>query len=186
MKNKSFLRWVLLPGLLLVVHPSLPLAQDSGDVIVKRGTIHDDLYVAGGNVKILADVDGDVAAAGGRVTVDRLVKGDVIVAGGFVDVSGQVLDDVRAAGGYVILDGQIGGDAISAGGKVTVGPATEIGGRAWLAGGDVDMAGRVGRDFKAAAGSITISGQVQGDVELVAREIEVLPTARIAGNLTYR
>lgn len=36
------------------------------------------------------------------------------------------------------------------------------------------------------AGTVSISGEVDGDVELAARQITILPTTRIQGNLTYR
>lgn len=185
MRKPWSLRWALLLGLLMALSPSL-LAQEVGKTVVKQGVIAGDLYVAGGRVALLADVDGDVIAAGGHVSIDQLVKGDVIVAGGLVDVRGQVLDDVRAAGGSVTIDGWIGGDTIAAGGSVSLAPETRVSGRAWLAGGNVEVAGSIGKELKAAAGTISLSGQVQGDVDLVAREVEILPTARISGNLTYR
>jgi hypothetical protein len=60
-----------------------------------------------------------------------------------------------------------------------------VGGAAWLAGRRVDVAGRVGRDLRAAAVRVRISGVIEGDVVLAARDIELLPGARIAGTLTY-
>lgn len=178
-------RRVLLLALLAALHPASVPAQEAGETVVKRGVIADDLYLAGGDVDVLGEVSGDVVAAGGRVVVGRLVRGDVIVLGGSVDVTGRVLDDVRAAGGAVTIDGEVAGDAIAAGARVRLTPETKVRGRAWLAGGEVDVSGSVGRWLKAAAGRVRISGEVRGDVELAAREIEILPSARIEGDLTY-
>ena len=47
------------------------------------------------------------------------------------------------------------------------------------------MAGTVAKKLYAAGAVVVIGGEVQGDVELVAQEIEVLPSARIKGHLVY-
>ncbi|MFQ5520081.1 MAG: hypothetical protein ACE5FK_01675 [Candidatus Methylomirabilia bacterium] len=186
MRRVRFLPGVLLLGLVMALDPSLASAQEAGKTIVKRGVIPEDLYVAGGRLNILAEVQGDVVAVGGQITIGRLVKGDVIVAGGDVTVTGQVLDDVRAAGGAVAINGEIGGDVISAGGSVSIPTETKVGGRAWLAGRTVEVRGRIGKELKAAARRISLSGEVEGDANLAASEIEILSTARIKGDLTYR
>ena len=161
-------------------------AQQVGQIVVKRGTITEDLYLGGGTVDVRADVTGDVVAAGGRVIIEQRVSGDVIAAGGMVDVSAEVLDDVRAVGGTVTLRGPIKGDAIAAGGTVDLRGDATVGGRVWLSGGEVAVAGRVGTHLKAAAERIVISGTVEGNVDLTAERIEILPTARVTGTLTYR
>jgi cytoskeletal protein CcmA (bactofilin family) len=165
---------------------STSAAQQVGRTVVKRGTIAEDVYLGGGTVDLRADVTGDVVAAGGRVIIEQRVSGDVMAAGGMVDISADVLDDVRAAGGTVALRGAVTGDAVAAGGTVELGGGATVGGRAWLGGGEVAVAGRVGRRLKARAERIVISGTVEGSVDLSAEEIEILPTARIAGTLTYR
>jgi hypothetical protein len=161
-------------------------AQQVGDTIVKRGTILEDIYLAGGTVDVKADVQGDVVAAGGSVLIGQRVTGDILAAGGSVDVGGDVLDDVRVAGGSVTLHGHVGGDAVAAGGTVVLSPGASVDGRAWFGGGDVRVAGRVGTHLKAAARRITISGTVDGNVNVTAQEVEVLPSARITGSFTYQ
>lgn len=146
----------------------------------------DDVYVAGGDVVLPGEVAGDAVAAGRRVSVGPLVRGDAILAGGSVVIGGQVLDDVRAAGGEVLVNGPVGDDLIAAGGRVRLAPGARVGGRAWLAGGEVEVAGDAGRELRAAAGRVRLGGRVQGNVELAAEEVEILSTARIAGNLIYR
>ncbi|HEX9705873.1 MAG TPA: polymer-forming cytoskeletal protein [Gemmatimonadales bacterium] len=160
--------------------------QQVGQTVTKRGTITQDLYLAGGTVEVRADVQGDVIAAGGRILIEQRVTGDVLVAGGDVTITAEVLDDVRAAGGSVLLGGRISGDAIATGGTVRLQPDATVGGRAWFGGGDVDVEGRIATHLKAGAERITISGVIDGDVEITAEEIDVLPSARITGTLTYR
>jgi cytoskeletal protein CcmA (bactofilin family) len=178
------IRYPVLAGLLLA--GSTLAAQQAGETVTKQGTITEDLYLAGGTVDVRADVQGDVVAAGGKIIIERRVTGDILAVGGDVMVTAEVLDDVRAVGGSVGLGGSIDGDAIALGGAVRLRPDATVGGRAWLAGGEVDVAGRISTHLKAGAGKITISGAIDGDVDLMADEIDILPTAQIAGTLTYR
>jgi hypothetical protein len=170
---------------LLLVPPSAP-AQEAGRTVLARTPVAGDFYAAGGSVDILTDVGGDVVVAGGRVSVGRLVKGDVAAIGGEVTLMGNVQDDVRAAGGLVTVNGRVGGDALIAGGSVNLPAGTAVAGRALLAGGDVDVGGTVGESLRVAAATVRIGGEIRGDVDLVAGRIEILPTARIGGRLTYR
>lgn len=175
--------------LVLVLGVALPLpapAQEAGGAIVKRGAFAGNLYLAGQRVDVLADVDGDVVVAGGRVAVGERVRGDVLAAGGLVAVSGEAEDDVRIAGGSVELAAEVAGDAIAAGGSVTVAPETRILGRAWFAGGEVDVRGHLERSLHAAGGTVRVGAEVEGNVDVAGGTVELLPSARIAGNLTYR
>ncbi|MFQ5937096.1 MAG: polymer-forming cytoskeletal protein [Acidiferrobacterales bacterium] len=161
-------------------------AQNAENSITKTGHTTDDVYAAGRRVTVSADVAGDVIAAGGRVLIERRVSGDVMAAGGVVEIRATVSDDVRAAGGVVSVSGHISGDAIVAGGVVSLEPGTSVDGRAWLTGGQVEVAGRIATELKAACGSIVVAGRVDGDVELLSDALEILPSARVTGNLVYR
>lgn len=184
-KGKQWLPYLLLFGVLGFLPGYLLMAQDAGERVIKQGVITEDLYVAGGEIQVDAVVEGDVTAAGGDVVVERVVKGDVIAAGGTVTISAEVWDDIRAAGGDVTVSGSVGDDAILAGGSVRLLSGSSVGGRAWLAGGDLEVAGGITKELKAAGGRITISGEIDGDVELRAESISILPSARISGNFKY-
>jgi len=181
-----FIAWkILLLALLLFFPASALLAQDIGESVTRHGTVHEDIYLAGGNVNVAATADADVVAAGGNVTVGDDIKGDALLAGGSVTLHGKVHDDVRAAGGTVTIDADVGDDALVAGGNVTLAPTSRIGGRAWLAGGNLDIAGRIGKELKATGGRIAIGGEVMGDATLAGEDIEIRPGAVIHGNLRY-
>ena len=164
----------------------LAAAQDVGETVVKRGLIKEDVYAAGENVTIDGEVLGDVVVAGGEVNINGKVSADVIAAGGQVQISADIGDDVRVAGGQLTVNASIGDDLIAAGGEVTVGPDTTVKGRTWLAGGDIEVAGRLGRELKVAGASISISARVDGDVELMGDSIRVEAAADIRGDLVYR
>jgi cytoskeletal protein CcmA (bactofilin family) len=157
-----------------------------GQTVVKSGpTVASDLYAFGGGVDIQADVEGDLVAAGGRVVTTGRVRGNLIVAAGSVVAGGHVLRNVRAAGGAVTITGHVARNLNVGGGTVVLTPEAVIDGRARLVGGEVRVAGTVAKKLYAAGAVIVLAGEFQGDVELVAQEIEVLPTARIKGRLTY-
>ncbi len=177
---------LLLAAWLVLASPLSLAAQDAGGTILRRGEVADDLYLAGGRIDVAATVQGDVVAAGGRLSLGDLVRGDVLAAGGDVTVRGRVLDDVRVAGGLVAVRAAVGGDVTAVGGTVSLTPEARIAGRAWLAGGEVDVQGRVARSVRAAGRTIRIGGEIDGDVTLTAAEIEILPTARVRGALLYR
>ncbi len=179
-------RWFLLPALALVAcGPSVAETRFSDSVVVAE-SLTDDLYAAGGEVRIEGSVAGAAVLAAGSAEISGDVDGDVILAGGRINLDGGVGDDLRAAGGNVQVTGFVTDQATIAGGSVTVGPGGAIGGRTWIAGGDVEMAGQIGDDLKVAGGTVVISGRVVGDVEIAAREIRVEPGAVIGGDLVWR
>jgi cytoskeletal protein CcmA (bactofilin family) len=83
------------------------------------------------------------------------------------------------------VGGEVGGEVVAVSGTVTLAPEAKVEGRAWLAGGTVTAAGRIGRELKVAAASVRIGGEVDGNVKIAARRIDILPTARIKGDLAY-
>lgn len=169
-----------------VAHPAAAAqGPEVGETVVKRGTVTSDLYAFGGGVDIAADVNGDVIAGGGRVTVGQRIQGDLMVGAGSVILGGRVDRNVRAAGGAVTITGRVGRNVNAAGGTVTIAPDALVGGNARLAGGELRIAGTIARKLRAAGALVVLAGEVVGDVELVAQEIEILPTARLRGKLTY-
>lgn len=153
---------------------------------MQRDDVREDLYLAGGSVYALGNVEGDLVAAGGQIEIEKQIDGDLLAAGGAITLRGRVRDDLRAAGGNVSISGEVGDDAVVGGGRVLIAPTASVGGRAWLAGGNVEVYGRIGKALRAAGGTIVISGEVNGDVDLAGGRIEIGPGAVIAGNLNYR
>jgi hypothetical protein len=180
---------IIVLGLLTLGAAVLPaLAAERpevGETIVKRGRIASDLYAFGGGVDVGADVNGDLMAGGGLVTISHRVQGDLIVGAGSVMVGGLVEKGVRAAGGSVTIAGRVGRNVNVAGGSITIAPEAVVSGSAQLVGGEVRVAGVIGRKLWVAGAVVVLAGEVAGNVEVVAQEIEVLPTARIRGKLVY-
>ena len=178
-------------GILLVASgllnggPSLAETRFSDSVVVTQA-LDDDLYAAGGEVRIEGAIAGAAVLAAGSADISGDVAGDVILAGGRINLAGGAGDDLRVAGGSVQITGFVTDQATIAGGTVTIGPDSAIGGRTWIAAGDVAMAGQIGDDLRVVAGTAVISGRVAGNVDIAAREIRVAPGAIIGGDLVWR
>lgn len=161
-------------------------AHEAGEHVSVTGDIKDDLYLAGGQVDLFATVEGDVVVAGGQLNLEGNVRADVIAAGGDIALRGTVADDARIAGGNVRVLAKIYDDLIAAGGRLQVGPTAEVGGSAWLSGGEVFVAGNVAQVLRANGGKVIVTGTIGSDAEIWAEHIEISSTAIIKGNLNYR
>ena len=126
-----------------------------------------------------------LVVAGGTITVHGRVQEDATLASGSVLVLGPIGDDLRVAGGTVEVARAVGGDLVVAGRTVRLGPEVRVGGRVWIAGATTEVAGHLARTLMVAAVRVRVDGEVDGDVTLVGREIEIGPTARLRGHLIY-
>lgn len=176
----------LILALLLVVTNSGPQAQQAGELITIQEPVAEDLYLAGRGIHVLSEINADLVAAAWRIVVEKTVSGDLIAAAEQVMVRGDVGDDARLAGRTITIAGQVGDDAIAAGETISLIPEATVGGRFWVAGRTMEIAGTVTKELRAAGQTVTISGVVQGDAFLVAETIEILPGARLDGDLFYR
>ncbi len=176
-------RIALLTVFIIVLPASILFANDVGERVIKSGTFDDDLYLAGGEVELQATVNGDVSVVGGELDLDGEIKGDLMAAGGKVILRSSVSDDVRLAGGEVDVMAPVGDDVIAAGGRVRLDRKATVGGRAWISGGDIRVDSQITQELRAAGGRIVMNGQVQGDVHLRGKQIEIGPSAEIKGDL---
>jgi cytoskeletal protein CcmA (bactofilin family) len=175
-------------SLLVVMTIFLPMqshAQQIGEVVIKRGMVDDDIYLAGAQVDLYATVNGDAVIAGGQLNLEGDINADVIAAGGSISLRGSVADDARLAGGEIRVAGRVGDDLVAAGGRIHISPVARIGGRAWISGGELRVDGEVVEELRASGGRVVITGVVNGNVELWAEEIVIEDTAVISGNLHY-
>ncbi len=167
-------------------------SQISGDLFAAGGTltlgdsIEGALIAAGGNVLLEGRVGNGANLFGGRVTADAGIDGDTLITAGNLLVGGQIAGNLRAAGGRVVVHSQVDGNAAIIGGRVEIRDGARIKGKATIGGGKLLIDGKFDRSLKAGAGEIILAGDIAGDVKLTAKEITLLPSARIGGNLIYR
>jgi cytoskeletal protein CcmA (bactofilin family) len=146
----------------------------------------DSYYAASNQIRISIPVDGDVVIAGRVLDIDGEIAGDILAAGWRVSVRKPVSDDVRIAGAEVSVNAPVDGDVTLAGGDVTLGSDARVMGRAWLTGGTVRANGVFERELQIAGGTVQIAGEVRKPLTVIAETLEIQPTARILGPLTYK
>ena len=160
--------------------------HEAGETVIKRQPITHDFYAAAEMILISGPASGDVVIAGQRLSLDGPVAEDVIAAGEIITLNGDVGDDIRAAGRLIQINGKVGDHIVAAGETVTLGPQSNVGSWAWLAGHQVEVLGRVGQQLKIAAEEVIIAGEIMGEVEIMAEEVEILSDAVIHGPLTVQ
>lgn len=143
------------------------------------------IYIAGGNVRPVAPIKGDLYAAGGRITVEQPVAGDATLAGGAVTVRAPIGEDLRAAGGDINIENTVGGELYASGGNITLSKAAVVADAVTLYAGNVTIEGKINGPLKVYSQKIVLNGEVAGDVELNAEQIELGPQAKLAGALRY-
>ncbi len=178
---------VILAALLVLAAPvpALAFVPRGGQTVVFSESLQDDLYIAGGTVDVTGTVDGDIVAAGGTVTLGGPATGGVLAAGGTVRITSTVGRSLRAAAGDLTIGGRIGADAVLAGGSVRIDQAGQVGRDLVAAGGSVHMSGSIARNAFLSGGDVIIGGTIQGNVEVQADHVTLLPSARIGGKLRY-
>lgn len=171
---------------LLVLWPGAGLAQDIDKVVTKHGRFDENLLVAGREISVDGEVNGDVISFGRDIDVAGIVVGDVMAAGRSITVTADVDGDVRIAGETLNVTAPVTGEVMAAGRDVVLRDTARVDGRAMLAGERVRVGGAVGGNVKAAGRTVTVLGAIAGDAELMGEEIIIAATARIDGDLVYR
>lgn len=110
---------------------------------------------------------------------------DVYLIGGNVSPQTDVRGSLYAAGGIVSIAGHVAGHATAIGRNVTLTPGATVGNGAWIAGGTVAIGGSITGNVRLYARHIVILGTIDGNLRLVAQRIDILPGARVRGNLSY-
>lgn len=141
---------------------------------------------AGAAVDIRGVIEGNVWAAGADVTVAAQIGGAARALGARVAVRGRVAGDVAAAGAIVDIDLAAGGNLRAAGASVRIGALSDIKGDISAAGASVVFDGQVAGDARFAGAVVTINGPIGGAVTVHAERLIVGPRAVIAGDLLVR
>lgn len=170
---------------LTIALPAMAFVIQTGENVAITGSLQDDLYAAGQTVSVTGTVDGDVAAAARSVTLGGTVTGGVLVAGQDVRIGGTVGRTVRAVGQTVNINGAVGIDVVVAGGDITVPQQVRIGRDLLAAGQSVHVAGDIGRFLRVVGDTVVVAGRVGKGLRVDARQLTIMPSARIEGDVRY-
>ena len=160
---------------------------ESGETAETGVIVPDMTFFSAEDVTVRVNSTDDVFAAGGTVRVDQTSADHLVLAGGDISVADVSIQDLFAAGGTIkLVSGGASDDIVAAGGEIDVGPDFTIGSSAVLTGGEVRIETPVPADLRVGAGDAYINSQVGGDARLSGELVTLGPKARIAGDLFYR
>lgn len=152
--------------------------------IGKGEVIDSSMFIAGRNVDVAGEINGDLYCGGNSVTVTGTVHGDVLCAGQVVDIRGTVDGDVRVAGQTVTIGAKVAGNVSAAGQSVTFSAEAQAHDVS-IVGQAVTINGMVARDVDIAGNNSTINGSVGRNAQAAGEAVALGTGAKIAGNFTY-
>jgi cytoskeletal protein CcmA (bactofilin family) len=147
--------------------------------------IHDDLVMAGGNVKLDGIIEGDLISVSRSLVQNGLILGSLSAGAQDVDVLGEVKGSVRTFGQNINVNGTVNRNLIAFGYSVDIKPGAHIQKDITAFCGKMTLDGKLGGSLKGSTGELVISGVVNRDVSVEADKITLMPTARILGDLRY-
>lgn len=155
-------------------------------VNIEGGTVQNDLYLAGFDAKVSADVEGDVSVAAFRTDLTGTVGGSVHVLGGTTTISGTVNGTLYVFGGITRLEGTVNGNVIVCGGRLVVSDSGRIGGDLIVFSAQAEMDGNVGGKLYGSTLVYDQNGAVSGNLELQSDRISLGGNATIGDDFRYQ
>ncbi|MFH1686440.1 MAG: hypothetical protein ABIE70_02835 [bacterium] len=147
--------------------------------------LDDDLFAMASTVVIDGYIDGDLMSFANDVTHNGEITGSVNVWAYHYLQNGKVGGAVRAGGYNVTVDGYVGRSVIAFGNEVRLGSRAMVRRELLMRGNHLTVAGMVMGAADLAGSRVEITGQIDGDVQIKAEKIRILPPAIIKGNLIY-
>lgn len=148
-------------------------------------TIHDELIVTGGSMKIDGTVEGDLVVVGANATINGHVTGDVFFSGRSLTVQGTVDGNVRAWGSEVYIRGKVAKNILCFSGSLALEADSEIGQDVFVFTGDVSVDGHIGRNLDAHGGQVEINGSVGQNVKAEGDGLTIGATGVIKGSTSF-
>lgn len=147
--------------------------------------VNSTLFVAGRDLQMAGEVEGDYICAGQNVVISGRVQGDVICAAQNIRLTGTVDGDVRLMTQTAALTGPIAGSLSVAAQSVNIEASATVARDVSLAATDGTMNGTVGRDVQVVADQLTIANTVGRNVRASVDNLELTSGARVAGDISY-
>ncbi len=157
----------------------------NGETVTATEGLSDDLYAAGQTVTVTGRIDGDVAAAGRVVTITGTVTGGILAAARDVRIAGPVGRTVRAIGQSVSIESAVKIDALAVGQEIYIRPQAHIGRDLLASGKTIYVAANVDRFARLIGDTVVVAGRVGKGLRVDARQLTIMPTAQIDGDVRY-
>lgn len=151
----------------------------------KEKKINESAFVAGDNLVVDANIEGDLFCAGQNVTINGNVKGDVICVAQLIKINGIVDGNVRVAAQNIEINGIVNRNVSVISQSLTLAKASTVKGDTLFGVQNVDLRGSLGRDLAGAAERVDISGSLVRNAVVTATRISVIDPAKINGDFDY-
>lgn len=177
---------LLLPVLLALVGPVQGGAVfRSGEDVRLNQPLDEDLIAAGHNLTTSAAIDGDLIAAALTLRVGGPVSGNGILAAVELGMDGPVAGDLLAVGLELTVTGAVAGDARLSGASIRLSRSARISGDLVASAADITLEGNVAGDAQLAGEHVVVAGTIAGDLEVDSARLELLPGARVLGDIRH-
>lgn len=161
------------------------IRSDKSASVNSEEKLYENVYLVGGEPKILGEVNGDVFAAGNNVDFGGNINGDVLSLGGNLNIKGNINGDVRVVGANVVVENNISGDLVVVGSNVTLNESTKVSGDIILVGGSININNISEKHLRVVSGSTFISGKILSTANITSEKIHILEGSEISGDLSY-
>ena len=142
--------------------------------------------MAGALVSVRGTVRDEVRVAGAEVDLDVVTKDDAKVAGAIVSIKGGVGKDLYVAGVRVNVDALIGGSLKGGGARVLIGSQSKIEGPCAWPGLMWCSQGPAAGSVEIYGDTVQIDGRIGSDLLVRARNVTVGKTAVVEGNAIFQ
>ena len=146
------------------------------------------VHVLGDNVMVKEGLAGDLYGVSGLLSIEGVVEGDVVYASSNITIDGSVVGDIRTASETMRVSGNVSGDINSFSNSLYIEEGTTVGGDLKVAVvAFADVKGIVRGDVSISSdGEVNVSGNILGDLNVVAKKINIADGTRIEGDFAYR
>lgn len=188
-RRTSLLISLLVIALPVVLFPILVAASDfrSGQNITLNMTdiIQDDLYLFCNDAEVNGKIVGDLSSFSYNFDSRAEILGNANIAAYEGELGGTVRRTARVFGMIVYINADIAGNALAIGNDIRIGKNTQIGRDLTVTGDDIRIDGDVRGNVHINGTRVEITGTIDGDVTIKARDITIIEPAVIKGNLEY-
>ncbi len=159
----------------------------SGDslTLAKDKKIDETTFIAGSNLTIDSDINGDLLCAGKDIVVNGNIKGDILCAGQTIKINGVVDGNVRIIAQSIDLTGLVSRNVYALSQSLSLAKFSSIKGDLLFGVQNIDLRGSLGRDLAGGAQNLSLSGSLARNALVTASKIALVDPGKIGGNLEY-
>jgi len=151
----------------------------------KTQKFNETVFLAGTDITIDSDINGDLVCAGQNITINSKITGDVLCAGQNLEINGTVDGNVRSIGQQIDINGNITKNLSTASQNLQLNKSANVKGDIFYGAQNIDLQGIMGRDLAGGSESILISGSLLRNAKIATQKITVADSAKLSGDLEY-